>query len=94
MTNNKGDKTGDKEKQREDKADTMINKKEDKRQKKGDKTDTMTNKKGDKTGDKGRQKGDKSRTPYSKLFRERTEMLHPPAEEGGHQQWQTWETNA
>ena len=44
-----GSKTGDKGKQKGDKADTVTNKKGDKkgdkRKQKGDKTDTMTNKK-------------------------------------------------
>ena len=48
-----------------DKADTVTNKKRDKkggkRKQKGDKGDTMTKKKGDKKGDKTRQKGDKRR---------------------------------
>ena len=47
MTHKKGDKTGDKERMKGDKADTMTNKKGDKN--------------GDKKGIKRRQKGDKSK---------------------------------
>ena len=40
MTNNKGDKTRDKKKQKEDKANTMTNKEGDKRKQKRQKGDT------------------------------------------------------
>ena len=51
MINKKGDKKGDKRKQKGDKTDTMTHKKGDKtgdkERMKGDKADTVTNKKGD-----------------------------------------------
>ena len=59
MTHKNGDKTGDKERMKGDKADTMTNEKGDKRRQKGDKTDAMTNKKG---GQDQRQEGMTRRT--------------------------------
>ena len=62
----RGERGGTCKGKKEDKADTMTNKKGDnkgdkkgdEKKQKGDKTDTVPNKKGEKTGDKGSQKGD------------------------------------